>query len=66
VVQAAGLILTIVGMGAVNVAVVIGMFFNPALCGMDVRGEAVSEPTKARATGRDGETLLASRRTDIR
>jgi MFS family permease len=36
-VQGAGLIATIVGMGAVYVLVMIGMFFNPALRGMDVR-----------------------------
>jgi MFS family permease len=66
VVQAAGLIPTIVGMGVVYVLVVIGMFFNPGLRGMDVRREAVSEPMKAGATGQDGETLVASCRTDIR
>jgi|tagenome__1003787_1003787.scaffolds.fasta_scaffold20955586_2 MFS family permease len=66
VVQAAGLIPTIVGMGLVYVLVVIAMYFNPALRGMDVRHEAVSEPKQAGATGQDGETLVASRRTDIR
>src|SRR5919204_76672 len=38
-VQRAGLIPTIVGMGLVYVVVTIAMFFNPALRGMDVRGE---------------------------
>jgi hypothetical protein len=62
-VQGAGLIPTIVGMGVVYVVVVIGMFFNPRLRGMDVRHEQGSEPTEA---VRDGEALLTSRRTDIR
>ena len=66
VVQGAGLIPTIVGMGVVYVVVVISMFLNPGLRGMDVRQEAVSEPTDSRAADKDGETLLASRRTDIR
>ena len=52
-VQQAGLIPTIVGMGAVYVVVMIGMFFNPALRGMDIRHEPGSEP------------MLASCRTDI-
>ena len=52
-VQQAGLIPTIVGMGAVYVVVTIGMFFNPALRGMDIRHEPGSEP------------MLASCRTDI-
>ena len=65
-VQAAGLIPTIVGMGVAYVLVVIAMFFNPRLRGMDARHEAVSEPMKARSTGQEGETLVASRRTDIR
>jgi hypothetical protein len=66
VVQAAGLIPTIVGMGVVYVLVVIGMFFNPRLRDMEARHEAVSEPTDGRATGQDGESLVASRRTEIR
>jgi MFS family permease len=48
-VQGAGLIATIVGMGVVYVAIVIGMFFNPALRGMDVRHagcEAMSAPCR--------------------
>jgi MFS family permease len=65
VVQGAGLIPTIVGMGVVYVVVVIGMFFNPRLRGMDVRHEPVSEPTDSEAV-QDGEALSASRRTDIR
>lgn len=52
-VQGAGLIPTIVGMGIIYVAVMIGMFFNPALRGMDIRHEP------------GGETMLASCRTDI-
>jgi predicted MFS family arabinose efflux permease len=64
VVQAAGLIPTIVGMGAVYVLVVIGMFFNPRLRGIDAGDEAVSEPTDSGAAVQDGE-LLGSRRTDI-
>jgi MFS family permease len=66
VVQGAGLIPTMVGMGLIYVVVVIGMFFNPALRGMDVHHEAVSEPTDSPATAQDGETVFASRRTDIR
>jgi MFS family permease len=65
VVQGAGLIPTIVGMGVVYVVLVIGMFFNPRLRGMDVRHEPVSEPTDSGAVP-DGEALSASRRTDIR
>jgi MFS family permease len=64
-VQQAGLIPTIVGMGAVYVVVTIGMFFNPALRGMDIRDEPVSEPTEARAAAQDAETALPSRRTNI-
>ena len=52
-VQGAGLIPTIVGMGVIYVAVTIGMFFNPALRGMDIRHEPGGEP------------MLASCRTDI-
>jgi MFS family permease len=64
-VQRAGLIPTIVGMGVVYVVVTIGMFFNPALRGMDVRAEPVSEPTDVRAAPQDGEKTMASRMTDI-
>jgi MFS family permease len=64
-VQQAGLIPTIVGMGVVYVVVTIGMFFNPALRGMDVRREPVAEPTDAQAAGWDGQTMIASRTTDI-
>jgi MFS-type transporter involved in bile tolerance (Atg22 family) len=63
-VQRAGLIPTIVGMGFVYVVVTIGMFFNPALRGMDVRREPVAEPTEARAAEHD-ETTTVSRTTDI-
>jgi hypothetical protein len=45
--------------------VVIGMFFNPALRGMDVRAYPVSEPTDVRAAPQDGEKTMASRTTDI-
>ena len=65
-VQGAGLIPTIIGMGVVYVGVVIGMFFTPGLHGMDVRHEAVSEATDSRAADMDGDPLLSSRRTDIR
>jgi hypothetical protein len=41
------------------------MFFNPALRGMDVRREPVVEPTDGRAAAQDGETVMASRTTDI-
>ena len=44
----------------------IGMFFKPRLRGMDIGHEPVSEPTDERAPGHAGETLLASRRRDIR
>jgi hypothetical protein len=64
-VQQAGLIPTIVGMGVIYVVVMIGMFFNPALRGMDVRREPVAEPTDVRAAAQDGETMIASRTTDI-
>jgi MFS family permease len=64
-VERAGLIPTIVGMGVVYVVVTIGMFFNPALRGMDVRREPVAEPTDERAAAQDGETMMASRTTDI-
>ena len=64
-VQRAGLIPTIVGMGLIYVAVTIGMFFNPALRGMDVRADPVSEPTDVRAAPQEGEKTMASRMTDI-
>jgi hypothetical protein len=64
-VQRAGLIPTIVGMGAVYVVVTIGMFFNRALRGMDIRHEPVSEPTKVRPAAQDAETMPPSRRTNI-
>ena len=63
--QQAGLIPTIVGMGVIYVVVTIGMFFNPALRGMDVRREPVAEATDAQAAGQDGQTMIASRTTDI-
>ena len=59
-VQRAGLIPTIVGMGVVYVAVTIGMFFNPALRGMDVRHEPID-----RTAAEDAEAMKASRTTDI-
>jgi MFS family permease len=65
-VQGAGLIPTIVGMGAVYLLAMLGMFFNPRLRGMDIRHEPVSGPMDVRAAVQDGETMLASRRTDIR
>jgi MFS family permease len=64
-VQRAGLIPTIVGMGVVYVVLTIGMFFNPALRGMDVRREPGAEPTDVRTAAQDGETMTASRTTDI-
>ncbi len=64
-VQRAGLIPTIVGMGVVYVVVTIGMFFNPALRGMDVRREPTAEPADARTAAADGETMIASRTRDI-
>ena len=64
-VQQAGLIPTIAGMGAICVAVTVGMFFNPALRGMDIRDEPVSEPPQVRAAAQDAETMLPSRRTNI-
>jgi MFS family permease len=64
-VQRVGLIPTVVGMGVVYVVVTIGMFFNPALRGMDVRQEPVAKPTDVRAEAQDGETMMASRTTDI-
>ncbi len=65
VVQRAGLIPTIVGMGVIYVVVTIGMFFNPALRGMDVRHEQVPEPTDVRAAAEKGEKIVASRTKDI-
>jgi hypothetical protein len=64
-VQRAGLIPTIVGMGIIYVVVTIGMFLNPALRGIDVRHEPVAEPTDVPAAAQDGETMMASRTTDI-
>jgi MFS family permease len=64
-VQQAGLIPTVAGMGAIYVAVTIGMFFNPALRGMDIRHEPVSEATEVRAAAQDAEAMLPSRRTNI-
>ena len=64
-VQQVGLIPTIVAMGVIYVVVTIGMFFNPALRGMDVRREPVAEPTDVPAAAQDGETMIASRTTDI-
>ena len=46
-VQGAGLIPTIAGMGVIYVVLTIGMFFNPALRGMDIRHEPGGEPTPA-------------------
>jgi hypothetical protein len=43
----------------------IGMFFNPALRGMDVHREPAAEPTDVRAAAQDGQTMIASRTTDI-
>jgi len=65
VVQDVGLIATIVGMGVVYIVVIVGMFFNPALRGMDVRHEPVSEQTNVRAAVQDGETRPAWGRTNI-
>jgi MFS family permease len=65
-VQGAGLIPTIVGMGVVYVLVMIAMFFNPALRGMDVRHKPAAEPADVRAAAEDGATMMASRTTDIR
>jgi MFS family permease len=63
-VQRAGLIPTIVGMGVVYVVLTIGMFFNPALRGMDVRREPAAAPTDVRGAAQVGETT-GSRSTDI-
>lgn len=63
-VQQAGLIPTIVGMGAVYVVVTISMFFNPALRGMDVRTESAAEPTVVQGAVQDVQTN-APRATDI-
>jgi MFS family permease len=65
-VERAGLIPTIVGMGGVYVVVTIGMFFNPALRGMDARREPVTEPADLLTAARGNETMTASRTTDIR
>jgi MFS family permease len=64
-VQRAGLIPTIVGMGVVYVVVTIGMFFNPALRGMDIRREPVAEQTEPTAAAHHDETTMVSRTTDI-
>jgi MFS family permease len=64
-VQRAGLIPTIVGMGVAYVLVMIAMFFNPALRGMDVRHEPAAEPADVRVAAEDGATMMASRTTDI-
>jgi MFS family permease len=64
-VQQAGLIPTITGMGAVYVVVTIGMFFNPALRGMDIRHEPLPEQADTRAAAQDAETMLPSRKTNI-
>jgi MFS family permease len=64
-VQQAGLIPTIAGMGIIYVVVTIGMFFNPALRGMDIRHEPLPEQADAQAAAQDAETMLPSRRTNI-
>jgi hypothetical protein len=64
-VQRAGLIPTIVGMGVVYVVVTIGMFFNPALRGMDSRREPVAVPTEGPTAAHHDETTMVSRTTDI-
>jgi predicted MFS family arabinose efflux permease len=64
-VQRAGLIPTIVGMGVVYVAVMIGMFFNRALRGMDVRQERGDVPVDLRTAAEDAEAMKVSRSTDI-
>jgi hypothetical protein len=43
----------------------IGMFFNRTLKGMDVRSEQVLQPKAVETVAQDGETMLASRTTDI-
>jgi hypothetical protein len=60
-VQGAGLIPTIVGIGVVYVVVTIGLFFNAALRGMDIR----HEPAEVPAAAPNGDTMVASRRTNI-
>ena len=52
-------------MGVVYIVLTIGMFFNPALRGMDVLHEPAAEPADVRASAQDGETMMASRTTDI-
>ena len=49
----------------VYVVLTVGMFFNPALRGMDVRQGPAAEPADVRASAQDGETMMASRTTDI-
>jgi hypothetical protein len=51
--------------GSVYVVVTIGMFFNPALRGMDVRREPVADPTDVPAAAHHDETRMVSRTTDI-
>ena len=63
-VQRAGLIPTIVGMGVVYVVLTVGMFFNPALRGMDVLHEPAAEPADVR-TARQDVVAAAPRTTDI-
>jgi hypothetical protein len=53
-------------MGVVYIVVTIGMFFNPALRGMDVRHEPGAEPVDLRTAAEDAEAMKASRTTDIR
>jgi hypothetical protein len=47
-------------MGVIYVVTTMGMFFNPALRGMDVRREPVAEPPT-----QDGETMISSRKTEV-
>lgn len=64
-VQRAGLIPTILAMGIISVVLTIGMFFNQALRGMDVRREPAAERTDVGTAARGGETMMASRTTAI-
>jgi hypothetical protein len=64
-VQRAGLIPTIAGMGVVYVAAMIGMFFNPALRGMDVRHELKAEPIDLRTAAQDAGAMTTSPTIDI-
>ena len=63
-VQRAGLIPTIVGMGVVYVLVVIGMFFNRSLRGMDAHREPAAGTTEL-SVSQDGETRMASPTKEI-